>query len=74
MYQAKDIVAVRKLAFDVQSPTHHDKNPAANSLFVCLFIALGLADYIEPYQDHSPHLHVWPKFKSTQMVTLKAFR
>ena len=23
-------------------------------MFVCLFIALGPADYIEPYQDHSP--------------------
>ena len=45
-----------------------------HGLFVCLFIALGPADYIEPYQDHSPHLYVWPKIKSTQMVTLKAFR
>ena len=45
-----------------------------HGLFVCLFIALGPADYIELYQDHSPHLYVWPKIKSTQMVTLKAFR
>ena len=30
-------------------------------LFVCLFIALGSADYIE---DHSPHLYVRPKIKS----------
>ena len=44
------------------------------NFFVCLFIALGSADYIEPYQVNSPHLYAWPQIKITQIVTLKAFR
>ena len=32
-----------------------------HGLFVCLFIALCPADYIEPYQDHSPTCMYGPK-------------